>query len=332
MITHNIAPAMSTWMDTVSHDVVVASSVFLSRNLQEFPFLHVMKAQEKIALHRKIETIFQKMETQYKSIDAAGLSAEAFSFYAGRGFIFSDTSVSITTIDEDCGVYIAKDDHLQLFAHGSGYCLKDILSSAVELDSFLEKHVEYAASLQLGYLTAFPQYCGTGLSLQLVLHLPVLHAMEITQQYPPKLLQCIDAYASLYRLQTASCHGESEEETIQRTENIVQSIIEQEAYAREKAMTMLHDEFSELSRRVLGMLLYAQVLSAEEASAFLTLLRLGTLYGFLKDIEGGKLIPMLLHSRDSEISALIGNNSADKNTYRADIIRAELRRQPAAKR
>src|SRR5438132_12811130 len=77
---------------------------------------------------------------------------------------------------------INEEDHLGIHSLRTGLQLTEAYQAVDQLDSTLEKRLEYAFSPTFGYLTACPTNLGTGIRVSAMLHLPALVLREqITQ-------------------------------------------------------------------------------------------------------------------------------------------------------
>src|SRR5436190_19730348 len=73
--------------------------------------------------------------------------------------------------DETLCVMINEEDHLRMQALRPGLQLKQAWQAIDNVDSRLEKRLDYAFSPEIGYLTACPTNLGTGIRVSAMVHL-----------------------------------------------------------------------------------------------------------------------------------------------------------------
>ena len=91
------------------------------------------------------------------------------------------------TPDEMVSLMVMEEDHLRLQVFQSGLNLGEAWKIADDIDTELERELEYAFDATLGYLTACPTNVGTGLRASCMLHLP---SLVLTRQ-ADKVLQAL---------------------------------------------------------------------------------------------------------------------------------------------
>src|SRR5207247_9768260 len=74
--------------------------------------------------------------------------------------------------EETLCVMINEEDHLRMQALRPGLQLRSAWLAIDQLDTALERRLDYAFSNELGYLTACPTNIGTGIRVSAMLHLP----------------------------------------------------------------------------------------------------------------------------------------------------------------
>ena len=72
---------------------------------------------------------------------------------------------------------VNEEDHLRIQVLHSGLALESCWEEINQIDDLLEEQVSFAFNEQLGYLTACPTNCGTGIRTSVMLHLPALVAL-----------------------------------------------------------------------------------------------------------------------------------------------------------
>ncbi len=166
---------------------MVSSRIRLARNLAEFPFIRKCTDSDRAAITKQVQARFEfldeSMRVEY--IDVEKLSDLDRQFLMERQLISRELSENEGTrgvaIDpnERYSVMVNEEDHLRIQVMRSGFDLESAWECINQLDTEIEKQVNYAFHEKLGYLTACPTNVGTGLRVSVMMHLP---ALVITKQ------------------------------------------------------------------------------------------------------------------------------------------------------
>ena len=145
--------------------------------------------------------------------------------------------------DETLCVMINEEDHLRMQALRPGLQTKQAWQAIDQVDSALEKKLDYAFSPDLGYLTACPTNLGTGIRVSAMLHLP---GLVLAEQINP-IIQSVnklglavrglygegtEALGNVFQVSNQMTLGETETAIVERLEKVLAQIIEHEENAR----------------------------------------------------------------------------------------------------
>ena len=152
-------------------DIVISSRIRLARNLAEFPFLSRATPKERGDIERLIR----------KSLLAAGASSgmsyvtlpplspvdrlflvERHLISREHAFGKGPRGVGLGA-KESISVMVNEEDHLRIQGLRSGFQLRATWEQVDEVDTLIEKDLEYAFHPQFGYLTVCPTNVGTGM-------------------------------------------------------------------------------------------------------------------------------------------------------------------------
>lgn len=165
-------------------DVVVSSRVRLARNLAGYRFPSTMHEEERLAVAGVVAKSLSDYEpgilgdTFFSSGLSPGIETNLL---VERNLVPSEASrigADAVYLDasEETGILVNYIDHVRLFGIGAGRCLTELNARLDVLDSILDDRLNYAASLDLGHLTAQIQDVGSGVKASVLLHLPGLAA------------------------------------------------------------------------------------------------------------------------------------------------------------
>ena len=291
MLSHSFPFRDRLWfpLEGDLRDVVVYSRVVLARNLASLPFPPRLTTEQRLVLRRKVEQALSPLSTQYHVCDGQTHSDDTRRICAARGYYSNVDQTPFGVVDDDgsVGVTLAHSDHLTVWSCHGGLELSSARRRCVELDTQLEEVLDYAVSLQLGYLRADVRRVGTGIEVDALLH---LYALEALEALPPddmafQTTPLQRVAPGFYRVQSHALSGESQEETFAKFAESVGGLVHYERAVRENACEEERDQIREHVSRALGIVLYANRLTATEGAHFASLLRFGAVSGVLPNLS-----------------------------------------------
>jgi protein arginine kinase len=178
----------------------------------------------------------------------------------------------------------------------SGFNLFEAWNIIDGVDNALAKELPFSFLPDWGYLTACPTNTGTGLRGSVMLHLP---ALVMTRQVN-RVLAAIaklsfttrglygegtQATGNLFQISNQVSLGHSEGEVIENINGLIRQIIEQENQARELILSRNKAMLEDRVQRSFGILRSAYIISSQETTELLSMVRLGCDLGMVKDID-----------------------------------------------
>jgi protein arginine kinase len=205
------------------------------------------------------------------------------------------------------------------------------------LDDELDKHLDFAFSEKLGYLTACTTNVGTGLRVSAMVHLPGLVHKKDIQQIIDGLRHVrltvrgtygegSDFMGNFFQISNTITLGLSEADTVKNLEAHVRKVLEFEKKARkvllDKARSLLEDKIW----RAYGILRTARLLTTKETMGLISAVRLGVGLGIITDIKLPDLNEMLIMVQPMHLQRLYSRaiGSEERDRARADYMRAKL--------
>lgn len=326
-------------------DIVMSSRIRLARNLAQFPFParadDTARAEIEELLHEQIQQSPAGKKLNYipvstlETLDRQMLverqliSREHSETKGRRGVGISD--------EENVSLMVNEEDHLRMQVLRSGFALDECWAEIDRIDDAIEAEVTYAFSERLGYLTACPTNCGTGIRVSVLLHLPALVATKEIQ----KVFQALQkiglavrglygegsqAMGDFYQISNQVTLGKSEEQLIKTIQDVVPNILSYERRVRTALVKEnrqgLHDQVS----RAYGILQTAQTISSEETMHLLSSVRMGINIGLIDDLEIPTVNELFIHTQPAHLQKLrhAKLESAERNVARAAYIRQRL--------
>jgi protein arginine kinase len=324
-------------------DIVMSSRIRLARNLAKYSFSHwasKKEQQEVLEIIKEAVVSLKKIKTSL-SLDVGKLDAIDRQFLVERhlmsrehaaaaenkGLCISDKEVVSTMINEE--------DHLRIQVMKSGFDLREAWHIINNIDDELGSSLEYAYSLEFGYLTACPTNTGTGMRSSVMLHLP---SLVMTKQIN-KVLQAItklsltargfygegtEASGNFFQISNQVSLGHTEEDIIDNLERIIKQIIDHEQSARESLVSQNRPVLEDRIWRAYGTLKNAHIVTSNETIDLLSLVRLGVDLGLIKEVDRALINELFIITQPAHLQKL---EKKRLEPHQRDIKRAEIVRQ-----
>src|SRR5437588_5721026 len=240
--------------------------------------------------------------------------------------------------DESFCFMINEEDHLRMQALRPGLQLRQAWKSIDQVDSTLEKKLDFAFSPDLGYLTACPTNIGTGIRVSAMLHLP---GLVLAEQINP-IIQSVnklglavrglygegtEALGNVFQVSNQMTLGETETVIVERLDKVLSQIIEHEENARdtllEKKPKMVYNHIG----RAYGILANAHSISSKETMNLLSLMRLGFDMGLFPGVDGALVDEMFILTKPAHLQKQHSEklSAEERDLLRADMVRERLR-------
>jgi protein arginine kinase len=165
-------------------------------------------------------------------------------------------------------------------------------TSTVKKEAGLAGEMQFAWNPQFGYITARPEFCGTGLQVSALLHLEGLHLIgdldpTLNALYGLRM-HCsgccgegLKNAAHLFRISNASMIGIDERDIVSRTGRILSDLVHQESNARIRLVEEMPRVFEDAISRSIAILRSCRLLSEWEFLDIISPLRIAAELEFL---------------------------------------------------
>lgn len=247
----------------------------------------------------------------------------------------SDDNISILINDEEniCVILNAQ-NHFNIQVFNSGMQLENDFNLAREIDQKFEKIFDIAKSKKYGYLTTSPMDVGTGMKVQITLHLPGLtktgNIRKISQtindfglNFVAKYIKDSKAIGDIYQISNKQTLGISEDSIINNLKVISEKLVEQERQAR-KLLGKNQIELEDMIYRKYGILVNARKLKWEETLNLWSDIKMGIDLGLVKEITDSQIAKIYFYLNPANLQKFLGQNL---EAYDREIKRAEMIKQ-----
>src|ERR1039457_1447182 len=329
------------------HDrIVMSSRVRLARNLKDATFPGWAKKPERVRVFDLIRPAVESLPEMKDAFSEAmdNLSALDKQILVERHLISrehaakSSGSGLVLNRDETFCVMINEEDHLRMQALRPGLQLRQAWLAIDQIDSELERKLDYAFNPELGYLTACPTNLGTGIRVSAMLHLPGLVLSEqITQIISSvnKLGLAVrglygegtEALGNVFQVSNQMTLGEVETDIVDRLNKVLQQIIEHEENSRAKLLEQKPKMVFNHIGRAYGILANTHIISSKETMNLLSLMRLGVDLGLFPGAERSLVDELFIFTQPAHLQKQHSEklSAEERDLLRADMVRERLK-------
>lgn len=322
MTLDDISSRPAAWQKVGEHntEVVVSTRARLARNLAAYPFKPRMSAQDREQVVGLLKDVLHetKVITEGFYVDMLEVDAISRKLMMERHLISHELAEAVgqrgvmVQDDEQVSVMINEEDHVRMQAVASGFAFDTAFDLVEQCDTALSNKLDYAFHPKYGYLTTCTSNAGTGLRASAMLHLPALAITNELEQVFKTISRLNLAVRGFYGEGSAplghyyqiSNHvtlGKSEREIIDNISAVVAEIAKSEKRARHTLLTKDLTRLSDRIFRAKGLLTSSRILTSEEATVLLSMLRLGVNLDIVKDIDLAKINELVLFSQPAHL-------------------------------
>ncbi len=329
------------------HDrIVMSSRVRLARNIRNASFPGWAKKPERVRILELIKPAVESLAEMRGAfsesmdnlipldkqilVERHLISREHAAKGAGSGLVLNR--------EESLCVMINEEDHLRMQALRPGLQLRQAWAAVDQVDSALERKLDYAFSSDLGYLTACPTNLGTGIRVSAMLHLP---GLVLAEQINPIITSVnklglavrglygegTEALGNVFQVSNQMTLGETETAIVERLEKVLAQIIEHEENARgvllEKKPKMVYNNIG----RAYGTLANAHSISSKETMNHLSSMRLGMDLDLFPGSDRALTDELFIRTQPAHLQKQYSEklSAEERDVLRADMLRENLR-------
>jgi protein arginine kinase len=238
---------------------------------------------------------------------------------------------------EILSIMINEEDHIRMQVMQSGFNLFEAWNIVNKIDDSFAKELHFAFFADWGYLTACPTNTGTGMRASVMLHLPAL----VMSAQINRVLAAIaklsfttrglygegtKATGNFFQVSNQVALGHSEDDIIENLSGLIRQVIEQEGQAREMLLSRNRALLEDRVSRSFGILKSAHIITSQETTELLSMVRLGCDLGIVKDIDRSAINELFITTQPSHLQKLENKklSSQERDVKRAELIRNKL--------
>jgi len=326
-------------------DIVISSRIRLARNLSGVPFPHWAGKKQGEDTLNKIREDFSRIDCLKKAtfFELAKMDSIDKQLLVERHLMSLDhaqkTNSKAVVIDgeEIVSIMINEEDHIRTQVMQSGFNLYEAWNIINKIDEAIAKELNFAFLSDWGFLTACPTNAGTGMRGSVMLHLPALvmsRAIDRVLAAIAKLSfttrglygEGTQAMGNFFQISNQISLGPSEDEIIESINGLIRQIIEQENQARDVLFSKNSPLLEDRINRSFGILRSARIITSQETTELLSMVRLGCDLGMVKDIDRRRINELFIITQPAHLQKLEGKklSAQERDIKRAQIIREKL--------
>ncbi|MFH1355317.1 MAG: protein arginine kinase [Candidatus Omnitrophota bacterium] len=327
-------------------DIVISTRIRLARNLSKLPFPHwANKKQSEDALKAVEESLkkvdYLKNATVFKLAQIDSVDKQLLVERHLMSFEHTQrTDYKAVMIEEEeiVAIMINEEDHMRIQVMQSGFNLFEAWNIINRIDESLAKELSIAYSSDWGYLTACPTNAGTAMRGSVMLHLPAL----VMTRSIDRVLAAISklsfttrglygegtqATGNFFQISNQVSLGLSEYEIINNINGLIRQIIEQEKQARELMLSKNKSLLEDRVYRSLGILKSAHIITSQETTELLSMVRLGVDLGMVKDINRQTINELFIITQPAHLQKIENRklSANERDAKRAELIRSRIK-------
>ncbi len=181
---HEIFSNLTLFYPEKRDEVVTGSRVLLRRNFDGYQFPHQLSEKEQDKIRDLVKNALKKTGflESFDYVDIEDIKDLDILRIAGRSPFENEVVGAFISRDDHIAILINFEDHICIQATSHGYNLNSMFEKVNALDNIIAEYIDFAYSNRLGFLTVSPKYVGTGLTVEVGMHLGALKFVDEIQQ------------------------------------------------------------------------------------------------------------------------------------------------------
>ncbi len=338
----------SSWMkeEGPQGDIVLGTRCRLARNLEGLPFPGAAEREQLKQILSRVQSMlpalaefgdFDYQEMAIMDSLQREILVEEHLISPGHAQNPQHKAVMLNR-ENNVSIMINEEDHLRIQVLKPGLQLDEAWDLADGIDDVLEKKLDFAFDLKLGYLTSCPTNVGSALRASVMLHLPALRRLEKVKDILGTVSKFgltvrglygegSDVWGNVFQLSNQVTLGHKEDEIIEYLGRFTEQLLHSERQAREYLLEEERRlETEDWLYRSYGILKNARTITSREAMELLSDLKLGVDLAVIKLHDPESLKQLLVQIRSAHLQKIMGQALPvkERDRLRASLIREAL--------
>lgn len=339
---------ISSWMkqEGPQGDIVLGTRCRLARNLEGLAFPGTADREQLKQILTKVRAVLPALERfgDFECKEMATMDSLKREILVEEHLISPGHAQNpqhkavILSQESNVSIMINEEDHLRIQVLKPGLQLTEAWDLADQIDDVLEKELDFAFDLKLGYLTSCPTNVGSALRASVMLHLPALRRLDKVQDILGTVSKFgltvrglygegSDVWGNVFQLSNQITLGHKEDEIIEYLGRFTEQILHSERQAREYLLEEERRlETEDWLYRSYGILRNARTIASREAMELLSDLKLGVDLEVIELNDPESLKQLLVQIRSAHLQQIMGQPLPvkERDRLRASLIREAL--------
>ncbi len=303
-----------------NEDVVISTRARLVRNLADFPFPSKMNEDDRQRVQSLVYDAFNGLEN-WRFFEMKTISEPGKQILRDKNVLDEECGAAVINYgDESSSCLVNGTDHIKLASFVAGLDCEKAMEKVYKTDELLQEKLQFAASIDFGYLTSMVKDCGTGLKFSVRLFLPsivlsgqfdsiisLVHSKKMSIKPVFKSDQIADFSNCLFDVSTTASAEGSEFDQMAGIHSIVSVILKKERKIRtefaDNNPTVVLNFFKQSYARAM----YSLLLSYEEAVSIISAVKWGLQLKLVKGISENELNGLYYRVKDGHLKYLCDN-------------------------
>ncbi len=312
------------------NDVVLSTRVRLARNLANFPFPSHFNEDDAERVQALVFDSFAQGENpeDYQALAVKDLDELGSKILCERGILENEYCNApgagiVMRTDGKIACTVNAKDHVRISAFVPGLAGSAAYDMCHELDSELQKKLQFAASYDFGFLTTAFSDSGSGMKVSVRLHLPSISFSGQMKDYFKELNEkgvdisaCfgsgLEQGASLgayYQVSTRASAAGSEFDQMAGLVAAVKYLAESERRHRESVRIEHPTEVQNAVYRAYASAKYSMLMPARESVDIISKIKWGKDIGIISGIDDNDLCALLYRVQDGHLQFVLKNGT-----------------------
>ncbi len=307
-------------------DVVISTRVRLARNLANFPFPLRFRDDDADHVRSIVFDAFSHCSSpdNYQAVITSNLDLIGKKILCERGVMESSTPVStgsgiVISTDGVLSCIVNGVDHVRLSSFLPGLSGVEAFEIVKKVDDELQNFLQFAASLEHGYLTSDISDCGSGMKVSCRVHLPAItfanKLKEVLIEFSRRGIDMRDSFGlgneknsalgSFYQVSTKVAGNGSEIEQMAGLIGAVKFLSETERRISKELFNIRQTEIKDKIYKAYASAKFSFLVTEKDAVETISLLKWGKNLGIVSGISDSELCALLYRIRSGHLHFLM---------------------------
>ena len=307
-------------------DVVISTRVRLARNLANFPFPVRFRGDDADHVRAIVFDAFSHCSApdNYQAVITSNLDYVGKKILCERGVMEASTPVStgsgiVISTDGVLSCIVNGVDHLRLSSFVPGLAGVEAFEMVKRVDDELQNSIQFAASVEHGYLTSDMSDCGSGMKVSCRVHLPSItfakKLKDVFVEFDKRGIEVRDSFGlgsekesalgCFYQVSTKVAGNGSEIEQMAGLIGAVKFLAETERKISREIFVLRATEIKDMIYKSYASSKFSFLLSERDAVEAISLVKWGKNLGVVKGISDSELCALLYRIRSGHLQFLM---------------------------